>query len=233
MQIGISLSLSRVGRAAPSARALADSVISALTPAAWYRNATGVISAGGFASEWGDYSGNSHPLLQTVGTNQPAYSAGVFTGDGVDNFMQTAAFTLNQPAHIFAVARQDSWTDGDVLLAGIGNDPRIYQVTATPNIAAYSGANVNANPDPVIGAWAIVAVLFNGASSSIKIDANAAVTGNPGATAPGGLTLFRLGASSVGYGNWSVKEIVAFPTALSGAEQTSVITALNNALTVF
>lgn len=225
--------LYRAASYATDARSSADAVISALTPAAWYRNATGVTQAGGFASQWDDYSGNARHLVQGVGTNQPAYAAGVFTFDGADNFMR-ATFTLNQAFTVVAVVMQESWTASDTLFDGnTGGSTQVYQNTASPNIGVYAGASINSNPDPAVGSWAILSVGFNGASSLIQTNANAAVTGNAGAQNAGGLTIGARGGGSSAWGHVSYKEFVVFPSAVTGTSLSDVVTALNNALTVF
>lgn len=219
------------------ARATADSVISALTPAAWYRNATGVTSAGGFASQWDDYSGNTRHLVQGTGTNQPAYDSGtgVVLFDGADNYMKASAFTLNQPLTIVLVFSQISWTASDRIWDGnTVNTVWAYQLTASPNISIRGDStDLNTNPDLSVGSYGIITAVYDGASSSVMTNLNAKATGGVGAANAAG---FTLAASGNVLGNWSniaVKECVIFPTALSDANQSAVVTALNNALTVF
>ena len=220
-------------RGVSDARATADSVITALTPAAWYRNATGVTSAGGFASQWDDYSGNARHLKQTTGTNQPAYAAGVFTFDGADNFMVASSWSMAQPVTYYLVGKQITWTNADSLVDGTTNETGLsLQLNASPSMFIYSGSAVADNTNWAVGASGILCAVFNGASSSLRINNTAKTTGNPGALAMGGVTLgSRANASFPAH--MEAWELVVFNAAHSDAEQNSVITALNNALTVF
>lgn len=221
-------------RGVSDARGTADSVISALTPAAWYRNATGVTSSGGFASQWDDYSGNTRHLVQATGTNQPAYSAGVFTFDGADNFMKvTGGFTFNQPVTIYFVGQQVSWTGNDTFFDGnSANTGIIYQTGVTPTIVLYAGANAANTTNLAVATDGVVCAVFNGASSSLRINNNAKTTGNPGAGNMGGFTLGALATPGL-HSNTKFEEVILFTGAHTDTEQSNVITALNNALTVF
>jgi len=226
--------LYRAASYATDARAAADSVISALTPAAWYRNATGVTESGGFASQWDDYSGNGRHLVQATGTNQPAYSAGVLTFDGVDNFMQVV-FAQSQPWSVYLVMEQSSWTGGNRFIGG-GTDLKteIIQSNASPELYIYAGGDTTAsNNNLALGSYGIVCAVYNGASSSLRVNNTAKTTGNPGAVAPGGITLGCRGGVMSSFGDGSFKEVVCFSAAHDDATQSSVITSLNNALTVF
>lgn len=215
------------------ARGGADAVIAALSPAAWFRNATNVTAAGGLASAWGDYSGNARNLAQATGTNQPAYDAGIFTFDGADNYMKTAAFTLEQPTTLIMVVRQDAWTLNEVLCDGNGAaGGAIQQATTTPKLTLNAGTQTAENAGITIGEFGIVAAVFNGASSSLKVNLEAETTGNANTGDMGGVTLGATGTPS-NYGACSFKEFIAFPSALSEANRIAVITALNNALGVF
>lgn len=225
-------------RGVSDARATADSVITALTPAAWYRNATGVTEAGGFASQWDDYSGNGRHLIQGTGTNQPAYAAGVFTGDGADNYMTATSWTETQPTHIIGVFRQDSWTSNDRIMDGTAlSSAEMRQRTATPNLSLYSNgaAFIDSVPDPAIGDWFISAALFNGTSSHFKINGNAA-TGSGvdvGVAGMGGVRLFCAGGVAGNYGHASCQELIVFSSALSDTDRDAVMSALNDIFSVY
>ena len=227
--------LYRAATYATDARAAADSVISALTPAAWYRNATGVTESGGFASQWDDYSGNARHLVQGVGTNQPAYSAGVLTFDGADNYMVASSWGLVQPETIYIVVRQDGWTADDTIFDGtVLNSARFLQSTASPNLYIFAGdTGINTNPDLAISVWGIFAVVVNNASSSVRLNDNAAVTGTTGSANMNGFRIGGNGGVDGRYSQSSFKEVIVFAASHDAATQSSVITALNNALTVF
>ena len=228
--------LYRAATYATDARSTADSVISALSPAAWYRNATGITEAGGFVSQWDDYSGNARHLVQGTGTNQPAYSAGVLTFDGVDNFMRPSTFVMASPVTAVIVVKQVSWTANDRILDGYNVDTSIIrQDTASPQIEAWGGSSYTSNSsDLAVGARGIVLRVWNGASSVLRVNNGTEITDGSGTiSTTGGITLGARGGGGSEFSNIAVEEVVVFNSALSLANRNSVITALNNALTVF
>ena len=174
--------------------------------------------------------GKARDLLQGTGTNQPAYSAGVFTFDGVDNYMTALTWAQAQPITLVLVGKQVTWTITDRLCDGTTADTAsINQLTGTPTVGANSAAS---NTDWAVNTRGIVCAVFNGASSSLRVNNNAKTTGNAGAVASGGFILgARAGPGQ--YGNLAAEEVIMFPSALSDANQSAVITTLNNALTVF
>ena len=176
--------------------------------------------------------GKARDLMQGTGTNQPAYSAGVLTFDGVDNWMRVS-FALAQPMTIVAVMKQVTWTGGDYIMDGASvNEVAAYQNTITPNFMLSAGASLGNNGNLAINTYGIVCLVANGASSSSRVNDTAKVSGSAGTNALTGYTIGAAGNSG-GPSNIATKEIVIFPSALSDANQSAVITALNNALTVF
>ena len=226
--------LYRAASYATDARAAADSVISALTPAAWYRNATGVTESGGFASQWDDYSGNARHLVQGVGTNQPAYSAGVLTFDGADNYMVASSWSQAQPTTVALVGKQISWTPPNTFFDGSSglSSGRLLQFTATPQIFLAASSTAAGNSNLTVGSRGVIVAVFNNASSSIRVNNTTKTTGTAGTNNMGGFVLGASGGLGA-FSNITAEEVIIFPSALSDANQDAVITALNNALTVF
>lgn len=226
--------LYRAATYATDARAAADSVISALTPAAWYRNATGVTESGGFASQWDDYSGNARHLVQGVGTNQPAYSAGVLTFDGADNYMVASSWSQAQPTTVALVGKQISWTPPNTFFDGSSglSSGRLLQFTATPQIFLAAPSTTAGNSNLTVGSRGVIVAVFNNASSSIRVNNTTKTTGTAGTNNMGGFVLGASGGLGA-FSNITAEEVIIFPSALSDANQDAVITALNNALTVF
>ncbi len=228
------LGIHAYGGTTVSARDTADSVISALTPAAWYRNATGVTSAGGFASQWDDYSGNTRHLVQATGTNQPAYSAGVFTFDGADNYIKTSAFTaVTSPYTLYAVLEQQTWTLNDILI-GLNSADTVFfrQSATTPDCYMFAASSGAATSLITVGSRHIVCIVVNGASGSVRVNNNAKSASSAGTNSMNQICLGSINGATFP-ANVSFEEVVAFSGAHSDANQSDVITALNNALTVF
>lgn len=177
--------------------------------------------------------GNAKDLLQGTGTNQPAYSAGVITFDGADNYLKTNAFTLNQPTTVYFVGNPVSWTNGDVIFGSqSGTTAYVRQDTSTPQIEAYAGTASTNDSNFAVGSYAVLSVVFNGANSVLQINNNSAVTGDFGAGVLGGLTL-GAAATPASYFNGAFKECVVFAAAHDATQRASVIAALNTLNTVF
>lgn len=147
-------------------------------------------------------------------------------GDGTNHKMATANFTLDQPFTRFIVARQISWTAGDYLCSGTAGAAGITQVTGTPKIGLSAGAVVADNTGAVLGSKVIIAAVFNGASSSLQVNAATATTGDPGAGNPGGLSILSDNAGA-NYGNWQVYEDLTLTGAAAAATRALVRNWLN------
>lgn len=185
-----------------------------------YRAGVGQTDAGaGACSVWANQIGIA-PSLTAAGGARPTIQAdGSVLFDGVANVMATGAFTLNQPTMIYFVGKQVTWTINDYLWDGQTADKlSIYNVTATPQIRMNGGTGANDNSDFSVNVNHIVVASYNGASSFLQVDSNAAVSGNAGSTAGDGFTLgARTGPSA--YGNIQVKEVIIRKVADSAATQ--------------
>lgn len=178
---------------------------------AWFDMALAYITKDGsnFVSQWSDRSGNDNHLLQAVGTNQPLHKSTGVLFDGVDNFMKCVAFILAQPEQIYIVFKQVSWTNPDRILNGdLENAVFFRQRTTTPSIQVNSGAASGLNGNLAVGAFGIVRILFNGASSELIVNQTAATTGDFGANDMDGFTLGSNGDGTSFYSNIEVKEII-------------------------
>ncbi len=194
--------------------------ISDMTPAAWYRYAQGQTIAGGGVSVWADRSGNSRDMAGSVGQRPVVQTDGSLLFDGVDDVMKPTGFTLNQPVSVYLLMKQVTWTADDFIIDGDTQDTMvIYQNLTTPRLRAYAGAFSAENANLAVGAYGVVQGVFNGASSVLQVDATTAITGNFGATNPGGITLGAGGSSAIGWSNIQVKEVIVFNAAHSATQR--------------
>lgn len=198
--------------------------------AAWFRQGVGQTVTGSGVSTWADQSGNGRDLLQGTDANRPALQGdGTVLFDGTNHFMKCSAFTLNQPTTVYILGKQITWTSTDQWYDGnAANTGKISQVGVSPNLRATSdGVTVlDSNPDLALDTYGIVTVVFNGASSLIRVNSNAAVTGDLGAGNMGG---FNLGSrtTTTAAGNIQVKEVVIYSVAHDTTAQDQVIAYLN------
>ena len=200
------------------------SFVRGLAPDAWYQFGTGITVVGAGVDTWADQSGNARDLLQATDTNRPTLNAdGSITFDGADNYLKASAFTLNQPETVYLLVNPVTWADNATLFDGNGADTgALYQTTATPRVDLYAGATAAANTNLVLGAYAAVAGIFNGASSVMQVNNTTPTTGNAGAANMGGFTL-GAGAAPANYANIQVKEVIIFAAAHDASTRARVI----------
>jgi len=180
-------------------------------------------------SQWNDVSSNGNHLKQATDANRMTKEAdGSILGNGVDQFLQTDAFTLVQPEMIYLLLKQVTWTAGDRIFDGNAyNSGLMNQSGTTPQVGVYAGAPSPSLSDLILDTYGVVTVLFNGASSVFQIDKNTAITGNFGASNMGG---FILGANALlgEHSNIQVKEVIIYSTAHDAATRAKVIAYLSN-----
>lgn len=189
---------------------------------AWYRFNIGIMVSGSGVSIWSDQSSNGNDLLQTSDTNRPMFeSDGTILFDGVDNFLVTSPFTLNQPFTFYALMKQVTWTVNEHLWSGVSGVASVIQLLASPTIASFAGAGAAGNNNLVLNTYLPIAVVFDGANSSVKVGSTPKTTGNPGANNPGGITL-GASAAATGFSNVQYKEVAVYSGAHSDAETTKI-----------
>lgn len=183
----------------------------------------------GAVSQWNDKSGNGLHLTQGTGANRPTTgtrtlnSKNVVDFDGTNDVLITADFTQAQPVTVFAVAAEDVTTAGAQQVVGNGNvTPTLFSQFSTTyryfagTLQSGSGLSVDTNPHIWVG-------VFNGVSSSLRIDGTPVSTGNPGANGWSTKPL-RIGASFTpdSWFNGIVAEVIVYPSALSGGDLAAV-----------
>lgn len=210
-----------------------EAIIRAGNTVAWYDSqllSTITKDGANLVSRWNDRLGSGRDLIQATGTNQPLWSATGITFDGIDNIMQTAAFVWNQPAFVYAVLKQITWTNGDGIWDGIGlYGLLIQQNSVSPQIRLYVGSVPNPtfnNSNLPINTFGIIRALSNGAGSKLQINETIAKTGNPGANNPGGFTLGAVG-NSTGYSHIQVAEVILRKTADTGGDEAAIYSYLS------
>ena len=171
----------------------------------------GATFTGGAGETWTLNNSGTAPA-QIVGS--PSF---LFTG-GLGGHYLKATFAWDQPAVWILVVNQLTWTSGDFIFDGnVAAETFLYQASSTPKIKTYHGAYIAENPDLFVNTWGIVSVVGNGANGRLQVNTGTAITGNAGASNPGGITL---GARTDGVtpGNIQAKELIGL-TAVPSAEK--------------
>ena len=182
----------------------------------------------------GDLGGRicgARDLVQLTAANQPvltiADGGNYITGDGSNDYMKAAAFALSQPTSIYGALSQISWTANDFILDGasMSNSGALKQVTATPQYFAYAGGTGSlTNSNFAVNTRAIISVVFNGASSSNRVNRLAAVTGSSG-DAVRSMNGVVIGATADGSApsNITVSEVLVYAAAHDTITQNRII----------
>jgi hypothetical protein len=153
---------------------------------AMYIYDTAITVVSDHVTQWNDISGNNNHLLPyatdgSAGTvsNRPTWHAtdGVIF-DGVDDVLRVMISGWTTFGSVYAVVRQVSWTDNDVLFgyAGTGSVRVAEDNTAegaSPNIHLIhsSGSSLAITTLP-IGTWGLITLHVNGATSTATIELN-------------------------------------------------------------
>lgn len=204
----------------------------------------GITTDGDGVTNWADQDANvgdlfaesaaRSPALITNGN--PAGDGDAIEFDGIANRMRvTGGFTLNQPVTLYSVMKQRVWTSGREFWDGNAAATMLTgQQTVTPRIKIFAGSAFVADNDlMVVDTWFITAFIFNGASSSIRLNNNTKTTGNPGTSNPGGFVLGSR-ANNINFSACSYARLLLYDTVEhSLAEQNQNIDALNAIYSVF
>lgn len=156
-----------------------------------HRKGLGITQTGGLVSAWADQTGLGHSLLNAAADSfKPTVSAsGTIIFDGATQFLQSAAYTRDQPRTTYLRFRQLSWTLNDVIIAGRTiNTLALVQSATTPGLTPYAGTLGTVNNAAPVGEWVSCAIVWNNASSSIRVGATK-VSSTFGATSGSGITL--------------------------------------------
>jgi hypothetical protein len=219
-----SYSLELQGTGVSGAASGAETILADGDTIAWFDMAEAYVTkdGGNLVSQWSDRSGNDNHLTQATGADQPLWSASGILFDGVSDFMQTAAMSESQPITIYAVINPKTWTNGDRILDPLSTTGWLYQSGSTPDVISSMGTPSGANSDLTVDTFAVVRIVFNGASSKLQVNTEAAVTGDFGPGSMNGLTLARRGGTAVSWGHVEFKEIIIRDVEDTGADQTAI-----------
>jgi hypothetical protein len=216
----------------------------------WYEADSGLFQAsngttaagnGDVVGYWTDQSGQGNHLIQATTSLKPTCRTLLGPGgtrpavefDGIDDYLQKT-FTLAQPATVFLVLQQISWTVPDHILdGGSFATMSLLQFGTTPRLQTYAGTLGPVTPDLALSSYGIVTALFSGAASMIRVNAGTKVVASAGTASPGGVTL---GArqSAADPSNIRVSALLVYSRDLSASgEDTAVLAYLNSKWAVY
>lgn len=181
-------------------------------------------------SSWTDLSGQGNHATQATGTKQPTYKTNVLNGrpvvrfDGVDDYLQTAAFSapLSQPSTMFVVCSfsglSDTATDG--LTAGA----RHLLVQSGATTVGISAGTYLSYTDASPSGVSIWSALYNGTTSELYRNGASKAAGNAGTNQLAGLTIGadHRAPAAADYIQGDMPEIILYNRALSASERRTV-----------
>jgi hypothetical protein len=143
----------------------------------------------------------------------------VATFDGSNDYMKAAPFSLSQPETVYFVGSQLTWTQFDTLYDGnAAGAGQLFQQTSPDTIRISAGAS---GPELALSlnTRAVVSAVFNGASSSLRVNRSAAEIAAAGSLA---MAAFTLGAHGGGAGSSNITFCEADIFAAAHAESTQL-----------
>lgn len=184
---------------------------------------------GAATASWRDFSGNGRTASQATGSKQPVYHVADLGGkpcvtfDGVDDFMQTAAFTaIAQPATLVVVAQYVTQAAPNIVVDGIGTSNRMIVFdNANSRWTLYQGTVQQlTSPSPDNNAHILVGNFDAGSTDSLRLDGSLIISAvNAGTQAVTGLTLGARFDGTTNFANARVGFVGLIDRALTDSER--------------
>lgn len=178
-----------------------------------------------------DRSGNGNHLLAPADAQRPVVKAAIQNGlDALDfslanSTIMTKAFTLAQPCTAFLVGLMRTAGVSGVSegVADGGSFAGAALLSYAPtSTQMYAGSNLTDTTRAVLSVWECVTMLWNGASSQLWYNTTSLMTGNAGATSPGGFTVGGLSSGGNRFVDLRFGEYLVYDSNLSAANRNAV-----------
>lgn len=129
--------------------------------------------------------------------------------NGISHFMQSELIaSLKNKVSIYAVIKQITWTSGRFFFDGTAtNHCGVSQFGTYPQIRMQSGLTSIFNNDMPLDVYVLLRVRFDGANSTIQVNDNTMIVGNPGNRDMGRLVVGR-GGGGTGNGNFQITDLI-------------------------
>lgn len=179
---------------------------------------SGTFDGDGVCAALADLTGNARPLAQDAVGSSPIRTLNALNGkpiitfDGIDDWLETPEDANPQGFAAVFVINQVTWTANDRILSTVsGSNPIWYQTaggggTSGEAMLLFAGSGFQPFLDLPTEEWAIITARFDGTSSRLRKNLEAAAEGEPGTTAGNGVIL---GANQAGANSWSNIAIAA------------------------
>lgn len=149
-------------------------------------------------------------------------------GDGANDYLKSASFTYAQPETNYFVGTQTTWALNNTVYDGFVTGSMMFRQgdTSTPQVyvSSTSGASRTANNTSwVLKTGAIACGFLSGAASFLGFNRLAKTTGNAGAAAGNGVTLFCRGDGVTANAAATASELIFYATAQDAGTQNQII----------
>ncbi len=164
----------------------------------WWRKGVGLTTSGSDVTLWEDQKG-SYDLanyLGAIGRAPDLQGDNTILFDGSDDCLTTSSFTaVTQPFALVIRYKAVTYGDGNGAVMGdFDGHATLSLYGTTPQLQMWGGTNlVNTNTNHAVNTYGNDFAVFNGTSSSLKVDATSAVASG---TTPGSNSIDRL---SIGF----------------------------------
>jgi hypothetical protein len=167
------------------------------SPSNCFQDAAGTVPAavGDPVAYLTDLSGRGNHVTQATATKRPTLRQDG-SGHHYLEFIAASgqfldkAFSISQPWDRISAWQQLSWVGGRRLFHGYGVDAgRLYQRPTSPTLELFDGTPSCDNAGLALATVGVITERHAGASSRLAIDNGSYATGNPGTTAPGGISI--------------------------------------------
>lgn len=198
---------------------------------AWYEHTTLVKDSNNRVSNWIDRTGNNNNLIQDTDDNKPlATDTGLYF-DGINDFMKTATFTMEQPTTIYMVADVKNIAALTTFFDGFTEDSMPFFIwdAITQLYIGPAEFHMVFNASLSENTTYIFSITINEALSSLKINNIEQLNIGSLTIGTNNLNGFTLGGTDTGgFKEMEVKEIILRNVADTDTEQTNIYNYLAN-----
>lgn len=195
---------------------------------------------GGIVQQWNDQSGNGNHASQTSVGQQPIYRTGEQNGlpgirfDSTDDYLSGTLSVLTSFTYYAVVkATTNSTINGTILFHGnnAGSAGCVLQRASNATLTLSESGSGNSVNGMTTGTTFTVAAHFNGASSALSLNSNAATSINAGSASMTAFSLNRSDQSeplSTNKGDWEYFEVIIYTGSVSAGDEANILAYLQS-----
>lgn len=172
---------------------------------AWYKADSLALSDGDAVGSWADSSPNGNHVTQATAGKKPTFKTNILNGKPVvrfdgEDFLQIATLSpsVSQPTTIYCVAKDRTGINIRIVYDGIDSSHRQNMAFIGNTLSAYAGTQLTGG-DGLGTSFLKTTILYNGASSSARLNGASWLSGDIGSQVLVGLTVGGLFNMATGF----------------------------------